>query len=64
MARKVGSGDYPVMQNGFYISDEMNSVIQYFIDKYNMNRSSACRHIMDNGIQYMAIFGDGINVQE
>jgi group I intron endonuclease len=44
-----------------YVSERVMDTIEHLINKYGMSRSAAIRHLLDNGIQYLAIYGDGIN---
>jgi hypothetical protein len=48
------------MMPTFWASQEIADMVRYFTDKYGMSKAKAIRHIMDNGIQYMAIYGEGM----
>lgn len=36
-------------------------IIEYFMATYGMSKSRTIRHIFENGLQFMAMFGDGID---
>lgn len=42
-----------------YVTANIDNTIVYFMEKYGMNKSNAIRHILNNGIQFIAMFGDG-----
>jgi hypothetical protein len=58
--RKAGSGVLKDSIPKTCVTGEMLAAVQYLMDKYGMSKSNAIRHLMDNGIIYMAMFGDGV----
>ena len=58
--RKEGGGKYPVAFPKTMVSQEMETAMLGLMEKHGMSKSDAIRHILDNGLIYMAIYGDGV----
>ena len=57
---KPGSGKYPAAFPKTMVTQEMETAMLGLMEKYGMTKSDAIRHILDNGLVYMAIYGDGV----
>jgi len=42
------------------VGNETMAAVQELMDKYEMGKSDAIRKILENGLIYMSIFGDGV----
>jgi hypothetical protein len=62
--RATGSGVYSERIPKTCVTEATSSAIQSLMDKYGMSKSAAIRHLLDNGLVYMAIFGDGVSEDE
>ena len=43
-----------------YVPVGIETAIRELMDKYTISKAEATRQILENGVVYMAMFGDGI----
>ena len=55
-----GYGKYPAAFPKTMVTHEMETAMLGLMEKHGMSKSDAIRHILDNGLIYMAIYGDGV----
>ena len=58
--RKKHDGRYGYLMPAFYTDERQSSMVDMFMNNYNMTYAQALRHIFENGINYMAMYGDGV----
>jgi len=59
MSRLKGHGKDNEYLPKVCVGNEISSAVTELMEKYGLSKSDAIRKILDNGLIYMAIYGDG-----